>query len=73
MNSLPLLFSSNDYYRDYNFQRLMRNWNKYEGFVGEETDEMMAEWEEWIIKDFYEGATLWLKKNPNSLFNEEFI
>ena len=76
MNSLPLLFSSTDYFKDYNFVRLMRNWNKYltyEDYNSNEPEQMMAEWEEWLLKDFYEGATQWLKKNPNSLFSEEFI
>ena len=62
MASLSSLFSSYDYYEDYNFQRLLRNWNLYMESEGE-SDAMMAEWEEWILKDFLDGAKEWLKKN----------
>jgi len=41
----------------------MNNWNKYEQYIGTDTDEMMAEWEEWLLKDFLDGAREWLKKN----------
>jgi len=80
MNSLPLLFFSTDYYKDYNFVRLVRNYNKYidyahERFGEEDIDyhKVMVEWEETLRKDFYDGAREWLKKNPNSLFNKEFV
>lgn len=66
MNSLPLFFSSPIYYENYNFVRLMRNWNKYEEYIGEDTEEMMAEWEEWLLRDFLDGAREWLGKNTNS-------
>jgi len=66
MNSLPLFFSSPNYYENYNFIRLMRNWNKFESYIGEETDEMLIEWEKWCLQDFYDGAKEWLKKNRNN-------
>ena len=28
-----------------------------------ESDDMMSEWEEWLLKDFLDGAKEWLKKN----------
>jgi len=66
MNSLPLFFSSPVYYENYNFVRLMRNWNKYMEYEGQDTDAMMAEWEEWLLRDFLDGSREWLSKNKNS-------
>ena len=62
MVSLSSLFSSYDYYENYNFQRLLRNWNTYMDSEGE-SDDMMSEWEEWLLKDFLDGSREWLKKN----------
>ncbi len=28
-----------------------------------ESDDMMSEWEEWLLKDFLDGSREWLKKN----------
>ena len=53
------LFSSIDYFKNAQFQRLMRNWNKYMDFEGDETDEIMAQWEETLLGDFLVEATIW--------------
>jgi len=68
MNSLPLFYSNHDYYRNYNFIRLQRNWNKYLDYNGVESEEMMAEWEEVCLNDFYDGAYDWLFKNRAEIF-----
>ena len=58
------LFSQPDYYLNETFQALMRQWNTY--INSEETDdEILAEWEEIIIKDFRRYANEWLKENKN--------
>jgi len=54
------------YFENYNFIRLQRNWNKYIQYQGEDTEEMMMEWEEWLLKDFLSGAREWLANNYNS-------
>jgi hypothetical protein len=61
------IFSSIDYYKDYNFQRLMRNWNKYITYEGDEVSnmELMFEWEETCLKDFLKGAKEWLWNNKH--------
>jgi hypothetical protein len=54
------IFSNIDYYKNKTFQRLMREWNTYlEADI--ESDELAAEWEEQILKDFLDGARFWLK------------
>ena len=43
----------------------MRNWNKYVDYTGDASEEMMAEWEEILLKDFLNHAREWLNKNKN--------
>jgi len=31
-----------------------------------ESDAMMFEWEEWLLKDFLDGSKEWLNNNKNS-------
>ena len=61
------IFSNIDYYKDYNFQRLMRNWNNYITYEGDEVSntELMFEWEEVCLKDFLKGAREWLWNNKH--------
>ena len=54
-----LIFSNYNYFKNAQFQRLMRNWNKYMDFEGDETDEIMAQWEETLLGDFLVEATIW--------------
>ena len=56
------IFSSYDYYKNYDFSRLMRNWNAY--LQSSESNELvLAEWEETLLKDFLDGARKWLREN----------
>lgn len=58
-------FSSIDYYKNHNFIRLMRNWNKYLDYDGDDvdSDDIMAEWEETLIRDFLQASIEWLENN----------
>lgn len=54
-----LIFSNIDYYKNEHFVNLMRNWNRY--IQSDEKDEdVLAEWEEIIMKDFRVAAKEWL-------------
>ena len=59
-------FFSIGYYKNYNFQRLMRNWNLYLQ-SDEPSEEVLTEWEEFLLKDFLEGAREWLKRNKDMI------
>jgi len=53
------IFSNADYYKNEHFINLMRNWNRY--IQSDEKDEdILAEWEEIIMKDFRVAAKEWL-------------
>lgn len=56
-----LTFSSIDYYKNAEFQRLMRNWNKYISYEGDEVsnEALMFEWEEVCLKDFLKASSKW--------------
>ena len=57
-----LFFSNADYYKNVQFQRLMRSWNRY--LTSDKDDEeLLTMWEELLISDFYKGAKEWLKHN----------
>lgn len=58
-------FSSIDYYKNHDFIRLMRNWNKYMDYDGDDvdSDDIMAEWEETLIRDFLQASIEWLENN----------
>ena len=64
---MDLIFSSIDYYKNHDFQRLQRNWNKYLTYEGDEVSnqELMFEWEECCLKDFLKGAREWLCNNKH--------
>jgi len=59
MPNLPSFFSSIDYYKNYDFCRLMRNWNLYIDST-EPSEQVLVEWEETLLKDFKEAAYNWL-------------
>ncbi len=65
-NPAPL-FSSHDYFRNIHFQRCLRNWNIYlESDEG--NDEILAEWEEVLLKDFLTHGREWLKRCGDQIF-----
>jgi len=43
----------------------MRNWNKYMDYDGDDvdSDDIMAEWEETLIRDFLQASIEWLENN----------
>jgi len=59
-------FSSYDYYTNYNFNRCMKNYNIYLESENE-SDEVLAEWEEVCIKDFLDEARIWLDNNHDMI------
>lgn len=63
-----LIFSSYNYYENSEFVRLMRNWNKYLEYEGDDVDndDLMAEWEELCIKDFRDAANIWYSQHSIS-------
>ena len=65
-NPAPL-FSSPDYFRNYHFQRCLKNWNKYLE-SDENNDEILAEWEELLLKDFLKHSREWLDRNEDQIF-----
>jgi hypothetical protein len=65
MSNPSPLFSTIEYFRNHHFNRCMRNWNKYVDYTGDASEEMMAEWEEILLKDFLNHAREWLNKNKN--------
>ena len=60
-DSLPF-FSNPDYWKNPEFQKLMLKWNVYMQ-SDEEDDDVLAQWEELIMKDWKRGATRWLNEN----------
>ena len=72
MPNTPVFFSSADYYKDYDFTRLMRNWNKYMEYTGGD-DDVMAEWEEILLKDFLNAAKNWLKCYGKDYYNGKHL
>ena len=60
--------SDDSYYKNDHFIRLQRNWNKYLEYEGDETDEMYAQWEETLLKDFLKHSKEWLDNNRNKSF-----
>jgi len=52
------LFSNYDYFKNTQFQRLMRHWNTYL-HSDEESDDVLVEWEETLLFDFLVEATAW--------------
>jgi len=64
MISIPLFFSSPNYYKDLHFQRCMRNWNKFLETDVIDDDEL-AEWEEVLLKDFLQHSREWLNRNKD--------
>lgn len=68
-NPAPL-FSNYDYFRNYHFQRCLRNWNKYIEYDGKDVDneELMYEWEELLLKDFYKSAKEWFDRVGDEIF-----
>lgn len=58
-------FSSYDYYKNPQFQRLYRNWNKYLTYDGQDVSnmELMFQWEELLLKDFLKHSREWLNDN----------
>jgi hypothetical protein len=73
MSNPSPLFSNIDYYRNRQFQRLMRNWNKYIMYSGDEVhnEELMFEWEELLLKDFLKHSREWLDKCKEDTFWRE--
>ena len=65
MSNPAPLFSNIDYWTNPQFQRLMRNWNKYITYNGDEINntELMFEWEEVLLRDFLKHSKEWLKEN----------
>jgi len=61
------IFSNMDYYKNLHFQRCMRNWNIYLQ-SNEQDDEVLTEWEELLLKDFYQYSLEWFKLNKNNTF-----
>ena len=60
MTDTSVFFYSADYYKNHQFIRLMRNWNKY--LQSDEPDELiLAEWEETLLNDFLLEALEWFK------------
>jgi len=59
------IFSNINYYKNHEFIRLMRNWNKYMDYDGDDvdSDDIMAEWEETLIRDFLQASIEWLENN----------
>jgi len=45
----------------------MRNWNIYLQ-SNEQDDEVLTEWEELLLKDFYQYSLEWFKLNKNNTF-----
>jgi hypothetical protein len=60
--TLPLIFSSPEYYKNYNFVRLLRNWNTYLN-SDEPREQVLVEWEEILLIDFLESSKEWLYSN----------
>ena len=59
----PSLFFSNtsyDYLKDNKFIELLRNWNMYLQ-SNEKDDDVLAMWEELLLKDFRLYANIWLQ------------
>ena len=52
------LFSNYNYFKNPQFQRLMRNWNIYL-HSNEAQEEVLSEWEETLLFDFLVEATAW--------------
>ena len=70
MNPLPLFYSSPNYYENHHFIRCMRNWNLY--LESSECDEdILAEWEEVLLKDFLCHSRDWLDNNRDDVFWRE--
>lgn len=60
---MTLIFSNNKYYKNYDFVRLMRNYNKYCAYdFSSESPDVAIEWFSVLMDDFYEGAIQWLKE-----------
>ena len=60
--------SDDSYYKNDHFIRLLRNWNKYMEYEGDDTDEMYATWEETLLNDFLKHSKEWLAINKNKTF-----
>ena len=60
-----LLFSSYEYYKNYAFTQLTRNWTKYVTLLESGTEDiaLLFEWRELLMKDWYERSTEWLNNN----------
>jgi hypothetical protein len=65
MSNPEPIFSNIDYYRNRQFQKLMRSWNEYIMYSGKEVtnEDLMWEWEETLLKDFLKESKKWLWKN----------
>ena len=66
MPNPSLFFSSPNYYKNPHFQRCMRNWNMYLN-TEENDDDVLAEWEEILYKDFLQHSKEWLHNNYNMI------
>ncbi|MEK9897067.1 MAG: hypothetical protein VW518_11700 [Burkholderiaceae bacterium] len=69
MNFSHHLFSNIEYYRNNTFVELMRKWNSYMTYEGEdvEDEDLMFEWEELLLKDILFESKKWLKENRNKV------
>lgn len=62
MGNPSLIFSNPDYYLNETFVKLLREWNRYLQ-SDEQNEDVLAQWEELILKDFRTEANKWRKEN----------